>query len=161
MKRKGDKLVAIHSMFGLGYAAINSILAPPQVPESSWTTMNARTLAQYYHDIFGKLPVERVYIRSYVDLKISLIFQALQEMKIDIHKYQLLFNNDITEELAPVWKVLESRSWISIDKNFIRIKPKHYLDIPFVQALIATKRNQEIRRKNSDAKSTIRVELER
>lgn len=95
-----------------------------------------------------------------MDLKISLIFQALQEMKIDIQKYQLLFNNDIIEELAPVWKVLESRNWVCIDKNFIRIKPKHHLDIPIVQALIAAKRNQEIRRQHSDAKSTIRVEIE-
>lgn len=160
MKRKGDKLVAIHSMFGLGYAAISFILAPPEVPESNWTTMNSRTLAQYYRDLDnGKLPVERVYIRSYVDLKISLIFQALQEMQIDINEYQLLFNNDIIEELAPVWKVLESRNWASIDKNFIRIKPKHHLDIPIIQVLIAAKRNQEIRRQHSDAKSTIRVKL--
>lgn len=140
-----DEIVHTHEMLGVGYAAISFTNGYPYPGGTSWTTVNSRALKRYYEGIdAGRLPIEAYYFRSPVDVKISWLFQALQETRIEVARYNAIFSGELLSELEPLWDELTRLGWVEIRDGTIQVGVDHHLKIPIVQTLIAAKRREQI-----------------
>jgi oxygen-independent coproporphyrinogen-3 oxidase len=132
-------------MGGLGYAAINMRMKPLDSKTHSISTMNHKNLSKYYDDVLSnKLPLERVFIHENEDVKMCWLFQSLQEMKINIIKYQKIFNSSLIDDFRNIWTVLEKENWIVFKTDEIIIIGEGEFYVPLIQALISKSRVDEI-----------------
>lgn len=141
---KDGEILSRHEMLGLGYAGISFANGYPE-PGKSWTTANSRSLKDYYKKLDrGLIPVAGYYFRSDVDVKLSFLFQSLQEMKVDTATYKAIFGSDVREELADVWNTLADKGWIHTSGDEILVDTDFHLFIPIIQTIIASARTDEI-----------------
>ena len=108
--------------------------------------MNQTSLKEYCKKLDrGEFPVGRGFIYQHEDIKLAWLFQAMQTMAIDYLAYLQIFDENLLETFAPVWKALDDRGWISIGDTSIRFKGAGQYYIPMIQSLIASKRLEQIR----------------
>ncbi|AKJ29033.1 hypothetical protein AAW51_2342 [Caldimonas brevitalea] len=138
------EILSRHEMLGLGYAGISFANGYPE-PGKSWTTANSRALKDYYDKLDRDLiPVAGYYFRSDADVKLSFLFQSLQEMKINTATYKAIFGSDVREELAEVWSTLTDKGWIQTVGDEILVNTEFHLYIPIIQTVLASSRTAEI-----------------
>ena len=138
----GNEILSRHEMLGLGYAGISFANGYPEQGQS-WTTLNSKSLGEYYKMIDeGKLPVSAYYFRSDSDVKLSFLFQALLEMSINRNIYASLFGIDVVEELGTPLAYLEELDWISISDDAVDVKVEAHLHVPIIQTVLARRTDQ-------------------
>ncbi|HYA13122.1 MAG TPA: coproporphyrinogen-III oxidase family protein [Syntrophales bacterium] len=143
----GDQVVASHNMIGVGFAAISYFpYTWPEIGGPNWCHMNLRSLDGYYSSLDkGLLPVEKQFHYQPIDIKLSWLFQSMQEMKIDCRSYEVSFGSDVVSDFRPIWDELESRGWIRVSDQVIQFIDLGRFHIPMLQALLSEARLEEIR----------------
>jgi oxygen-independent coproporphyrinogen-3 oxidase len=131
-------------MLGLGYAAISFANGYPEQGKS-WTTMNSKSLGDYYDRIDrGQIPVSAHYFRTDADVKLSFLFQSLLEMSVDRKSYRDLFDVDVVSELSEPLAVFEAKQWIEITEDVIKVNEQAHLNVPIIQTVLASERTKGI-----------------
>lgn len=132
-------------MGGLGFAAINMRIDPYEKANDSISAMNHRDLTSYYRDVLlRKLPIERVYLHSAEDVRLTWIFQCLQIMHVDMNKYKRYFNRDFMSDYKNIVDAIENEGWASIENNIISLKGDGEFYVPLIQSLFGFKRTKQI-----------------
>jgi oxygen-independent coproporphyrinogen-3 oxidase len=145
-----DKIAQTSCMGGLGFAAINMRMQPLYLKTPSISSMNHRTLYKYYDDISAqKLPLERVFTHQNEDVKLIWLFQSLQEMKINIIKYEGIFKSSLTDDFKDIWLALEKEQWIELNTDELVIVGNGEFYVPLIQSLVSKSRVDEITSKQS------------
>lgn len=126
------------AMGGLGFAAVNMRMQPIHSTLSSISTMNHKSLNKYYEDVLeGQFPIERSFLHDKEDVKLVWIFQALQEMKIDVKKYKSIFHASLLDEFHEIWMALDREGWITYNEDEILLIGEGEFYVPLIQSLVS------------------------
>jgi oxygen-independent coproporphyrinogen-3 oxidase len=133
-------------MGGIGYAAIN-IRANDglsgDVPSISM--MNHKSLPAYLDDVTaGRLPIERAYLHNREDIRLCWIFQSLQEMKLDMHRYRKLFGTSILDDYDTVFNAINEEGWVETRGHELVLIGEGEFHVPLIQSLISQSRVNEM-----------------
>jgi len=140
-----DNKAKTSSMGGLGFAAVNMRIQPIHNIKPSISAMNYKTLDKYIDSVTsGKLPIERVYSHTDEDVKLIWLFQSLQEMKINLTKYESIFGNSLLGEFKNIWSEINKENWICIEGDQLVIINDGEFYIPLIQSILAHTRIKQI-----------------
>lgn len=131
-------------MGGLGYAAVN-IRLQPDGGKDSFSAMNQRNLAAYMKDLADhRKPIERVYFHTPEDVKLCWIFQALQELSVNMADYRAVFESEFLTEYALTVAGLLEKEWIVVRDDVLYLVGRGEFNVPLIQAIFAFQLSQEI-----------------
>lgn len=134
-------------MCGFGHAAVSvrAHHAPADVPSVS--TMNWRSLGRYAEALrAGRVPIESFHRHSPEDVRLLWLFQSLQEMSVDLEKYQTLFGHEFADDFGGVAEVLAERGWASVEAQHWLLSAEGSFFVPLIQSLLAWPRVQALQR---------------
>lgn len=136
-------------MGGLGYAAVN-IRLQSDGNKDSFSAMNKRNLAAYVEDLADKRkPIERVYFHTLEDVKLCWIFQALQELCVNMADYRAVFGSDFLAEYALTIAGLQEREWVVVRDDVVYLVGRGEFNVPLIQAVFAFQLRPEISKPES------------
>lgn len=125
-------------MCGVGHAAVSvrahrSLSGGPSVSSMNW-----RSLSRYADAVqAGRMPVERFHVHTEDDVRLLWLFQALQEMTIDLDKYRANFGSEFLDDFAGVVEVLDERDWASVRGRRWQLSAEGGFFVPLIQSLLA------------------------
>lgn len=123
-------------MWGWGFAGVSCFPGAPTEP--GWTTLNHTRIADYFASLdAGRFPIERGYRYRDRDLRLNILFQMLNGMRVDRGEYRRLFGVDLLAEHADLWAALERRGWVAIDGDAVALVGDGVFHTPLVQSLLA------------------------
>ena len=116
--------------------------------------MNSSRVEDYFRRLDGgEFPIERGFHYMAKDLRLTVLFQMLQAMHVDLKGYRRLFAVDLIAEYAEIWQALGERGWVEITSDRLTLVGDGAFYTPLIQGLLAHERMEELRR------SRPRVEL--
>jgi oxygen-independent coproporphyrinogen-3 oxidase len=139
-------------MCGFGHSAINvrAHRAGSGVPSVS--VMNHRSLSRYAEALQrSEMPVERFYIHEDEDVRLLWLFQSLQEMAIDLRKYQKGFGQDFRSDFGAEVDVLVERGWAAVEHGRLVLSRTGGFYVPLLQTLLAHRRVEVLQRRSAQA----------
>lgn len=132
-------------MGGLGYAAINMRMLPNESSTKSISAMNHRNLGEYYKSILSnKLPVERAYMHNDEDVRLVWLYQSLQELKLDLRRYEDLFSRSFIMDYGNILQALVKEGWVTTDGDEIRLIGEGEFYTPLIQSLFGHERSRQV-----------------
>ncbi len=133
-------------MWGWGYGGVSFFAG---LSESLGCAFMNSTKVNDYFDIIdkGQYPIERGYMYEIEDIRLGHLFQSLQNLEVNLLSYKNIFGVNLLEEYEPIWHVLQERRWIEITSQKIMLIGDGIYFTPLIQALLSSKRNEDIRRK--------------
>lgn len=132
-------------LWGWGFAGVSFFLGAPAEP--GWVFMNSSRVEDYFHRLDrGEFPVERGFHYTPKDLRLTVLFQMLQGIRVDVEGYRRLFGADLIEEYAQIWQVLAERGWIDVGPARLTLVGDGVFYTPLIQGLLAQERMEELRR---------------
>jgi oxygen-independent coproporphyrinogen-3 oxidase len=135
-------------LWGWGFAAVSFFLGTPAEP--GWVMMNSPRVDDYFHRLDqGEFPVERGFHYTVKDLRLTVLFQMLQAMQVDLSGYRRIFDVDLVDEYSAIWQALVERDWIEITQNHLALVGDGVFYTPLIQGLLAHDRMEELRRTRS------------
>lgn len=145
----GDRLMGFDA-WGWGFAGISFFFGAPDAP--GWAYMNHTRLDDYITSVqHGRFPVERGFRYTREDLRLHLLFQALQGMRVDRAMYRRLFEVDVVEEHDAIWRALADRGWAAIGDAAVTITGDGVFYTPLIQDLLARDRMDAMRKARATA----------
>jgi coproporphyrinogen III oxidase-like Fe-S oxidoreductase len=109
--------------------------------------MNHTRVEGYFRRLdAGEFPVERGFHYTAKDLRLTVLFQMLQGMSVDLAEYRRLFAVDLVEEYAEIWQASRERGWVTIDPERLALVGDGVFYTPLLQGLLAHERMEELRR---------------
>ncbi|MGH7279720.1 MAG: coproporphyrinogen-III oxidase family protein, partial [Candidatus Rokuibacteriota bacterium] len=143
--RAEDNGVAGMDAWGWGFAGISFFLGGPTAP--GWAYMNAVRVEEYFRRLdAGQFPIERGFRYGAKDVRLTVLFQMLQGMQVDLIEYEKIFEVDLVEEYAEIWEGLSEQGWIAVTDNTLRIVGDGVFYTPLIQGLLAEERREELRK---------------
>jgi oxygen-independent coproporphyrinogen-3 oxidase len=134
-----------YDAFGLGFAGSSFYLGTAEDPGVAW--MNHTRVEQYFRRLdAGEFPVERGYRYTPKDLRLTVLFQVLQGMEVDLPQYRRLFAVDLREEYPEIWQALLERGWVTVAPDRLTLVDDGVFYTPLIQGLLAHERMEELRR---------------
>jgi oxygen-independent coproporphyrinogen-3 oxidase len=134
-----------YDAFGLGFAGNSFYLGTVEAPGLAF--MNHTRVDGYFRRLdAGEFPVERGFYYTAKDLRLTVLFQTLQGMSVDLPGYRRLFGVDLIDEYAEIWQALLERGWITVDPDRLTIVGDGVFYTPLIQGLLALERMEELRR---------------
>ena len=135
-------------LWGWGFAGVSFFLGNPAEP--GWVYMNSPRIDDYFKKVdSGAFPVDRGFRYGAKDLRLTVLFQMLQAMTVDLPQYRRLFGVDLVEEYAEIWEALAERGWIDITSDRLALVGDGVFYTPLIQGLLAHERMEELRRLRS------------
>ena len=132
-------------LWGWGFAGVSFFLGTPSDP--GWALMNSSRVDDYFRRLdHGDFPNERGFHYSARDLRLTVLFQMLQAMHVDLNEYRRLFAVDLVTEHAEIWQALAERGWIEITTDRLTLVGDGVFYTPLIQGLLAQERMEELRR---------------
>lgn len=132
-------------LWGWGFAGVSFFLGAPADP--GWALMNTSRVEDYCRRLDrGEFPIERGFRYTAKDLRLTVLFQMLQAMHVDLRGYQRLFGVGLVEEYAEIWQALAERGWIEITPEGLTLVGDGVFYTPLIQGLLAQERMEELRR---------------
>ena len=136
-----DQPDARRYMCGFGHAAVNVRAHRAGTGVPSISTMNHRSLSRYAQALQqGELPIERFYVHDEEDLRLLWLFQALQEMTVDLRKCRRGFGRDFLSDFGAEAQVLAERGWAGVQEERWVLSRTGGYHVPLIQALLAHRR---------------------
>ncbi len=141
-----DRLIGF-DVWGWGFAGISFLFGTPDTP--GWAFMNTVHVDDYSKALdAGRFPVERGFHYTERDLRIHVLFQALQGMSVDLVAYHKVFGVDVVAEHAAIWQALVERGWVELTDTRARLVGDGGFYTPLIQSLFAHERTEEMRKAN-------------
>jgi oxygen-independent coproporphyrinogen-3 oxidase len=141
-----------NSMCGIGYAAVSHNFYTTMGRLMGVATMSHRNLSDYYHQVLdGTFPIDRGFVFNESDVKISWLFQSLQEMYINLDDYQKIFNDSIYKDCGVILQILQEKGWLNFNGSRIELAAEAQPQIPMLQALLSLKRCEQLRKTKREA----------
>lgn len=141
----GDGTASGVDLWGWGFAGVSFFLGAPADP--GWALMNTTRVDEYCRRLdLGEFPVERGFRYTAKDLRLTVLFQMLQAMRVDLPEYRRLFGVGLVEEYAEIWQALAERGWIDIAPDRLSLVGDGVFYTPLIQGLLAHERMEELRR---------------
>jgi oxygen-independent coproporphyrinogen-3 oxidase len=132
-------------LWGWGFAGVSFFLGTPTEPGSVY--MNSPRIEQYFKRLDdGEFPVERGFHYTAKDLRLTVIFQMLQAMSVDLREYRRVFGVDLVEEYAEIWQALMECGWVELTPDRLTLVDDGVFYTPLIQGLLANERMEELRR---------------
>jgi oxygen-independent coproporphyrinogen-3 oxidase len=94
----------------------------------------------------GRFPIERGFHYTPQDLRLTALFQMLQNITVDLDLYAGVFGRDLVDEYRPIWLALEEREWVRIEPRTLTLVGDGVYYTPLIQSLLAADRLEEMRR---------------
>jgi oxygen-independent coproporphyrinogen-3 oxidase len=136
-----------HDMLGWGFAAV-TIFTALDGPAASF--MNPTSVDRYFQMLdAGKMPIERGFSLTDIDVRLLYLFQALQTMYVDGVAYHAVFGASVVTTFRPLWDALEDLGWITTEGDSVRVIGDGELGVPLIQVAISHERVDEIRAERS------------
>ena len=134
-----------YDAFGLGFAGNSFYLGTADAPGLAF--MNHTRVEGYFRRLDAdEFPVERGFRYTPKDLRLTVLFQTLQGMSVDLAEYRRLFAQDLLEEYVEIWQALLERGFITIDPDRLALVGDGVFYTPLIQGLLAHERMEELRR---------------
>lgn len=132
--------------WGWGFAGVSFVYGTPAEP--GWVYMNSPRIEQYFKRLDeGEFPAERGFHYTAKDLRITVLFQMLQAMTVDLREYRRLFGVDLLEEYAEIWQALLECGWVDLTTpDRLTLVDDGVFYTPLIHGLLAHERMEEIRR---------------
>ena len=142
--RSSEGQLGGYDVWGCGFAAISFCLGWPE--ELGWAFCNPPRVDDYYRALDeGRVPTERGYRYTDSDLRLYVLFQMLQGLRVDRGLYTELFGRDPVDEHEPIWEAAAERGWLAIDADALTLVGDGGLYAPLIQETLAATRLEEIR----------------
>ncbi len=143
-REQGGHLVGFDA-WGWGYAGISFFFGTPQAP--GWAYLNHVRVDEYFAAIENRaFPVMRGFHYTDDDLRLHLLFQEMQGLRVDRRSYARLVGRDVVDEHRPVWQVLEELGWAEIAEDRIAFGGDGVFYLPLIQNLLSHERNDQMRK---------------
>ncbi|NWK77690.1 hypothetical protein [Aquitalea sp. LB_tupeE] len=127
-----------------------NIRLQPDGNKDSFLAMNKRNLAAYMEDVTDKRkPIGRVYFHTPEDVKLCWIFQALQELCVNMADYRAVFGSDFLAEYALTISGLQERGWVVVRDDMVYLVGRGEFNVPLIQAIFAFQLSPEINKPES------------
>ncbi len=132
-------------MWGWGFAGVSYFIGTPETPGCVY--MNSTKLNNYLANVNKALyPIERGYMYQIEDVRLGWLFQSLQSINVDPTVYKAVFGIDLLKEHEPIWYVLSELGWADVAPEKISLVGDGIFFTSVIQTLLASKRNEELRR---------------
>jgi oxygen-independent coproporphyrinogen-3 oxidase len=139
-------------LWGWGFAGVSFFLGTPMEP--GWVYMNSPRIEQYFKRLDdGEFPVERGFHYTAKDLRLTVLFQMLQAMAVDLREYRRIFGVDLMEEYAEIWQALAEGGWVQLTSDRLTLVGDGVFYTPLIQGLLAHDRMEELRRSKPRAEA--------
>jgi oxygen-independent coproporphyrinogen-3 oxidase len=132
-------------LWGWGFAGISFFLGAPETP--GWALMNATHVDEYFRRLdAGEFPIERGFHYGPADLRLTVLFQMLQAMRVSRAEYTRLFRIDLVEEYAEIWEALAELGWVNVTADAVELVGDGVFYTPLIQGVLAAERMEDLRR---------------
>lgn len=93
-----------NSMCGIGYAAVTHNFYTIMGRLLGVVTLSHHNLSDYYHQVMdGAIPIDKGFVFNESDIKISWLFQSLQQMCINLDEYRKIFNVSLYRDCGVIF----------------------------------------------------------
>ena len=148
-----DGIASGIDLWGWGFAGVSFFLGTPQEPGAVY--MNSPRIDDYFARLDkGEFPVERGFHHAAKDLRLTVLFQMLQAMTVDLREYRRLFDVDLLEEYAEIWQALIETGWVDITAERLTLVGDGVFYTPLIQGLLSHERMEELRRSRTRGPET-------
>src|SRR2546430_16484881 len=65
----------------------------------------------------GRFPVERGLHYTEKDLRLMILFQMLQCLRVELQVYEKLFGVNLVDEYRDIWPALQERRWVEVSER--------------------------------------------
>ncbi len=155
----GAAIVATET-WAWGFAGVSVFPGTPGLP--GWSYMNCRRVEEYFARIDqGRFPVERGFHYTEKDLRLMILFQMLQCLRVDLQLYEKLFGVNLVDEYRDIWPVLRERGWVEVSERQLTLVGDGVFYTPLIQGLLAAERLEELRKVKFSNRAIIGAESDR
>ncbi len=155
----GAAIVATET-WAWGFAGVSVFPGTPGLP--GWSYMNCRRVEEYFARIDqGRFPVERGFHYTEKDLRLMILFQMLQCLRVDLQLYEKLFGVNLVDEYRDIWPVLRERGWVEVSERQLTLVGDGVFYTPLIQGLLAAERLEELRKVKFSNRASIGAESDR
>ena len=124
--------------------------------------MNCRRVEEYFARIDqGRFPVERGFHYTEKDLRLMILFQMLQCLRVDLQLYEKLFGVNLVDEYRDIWPALQERGWVEVSERQLTLVGDGVFYTPLIQGLLAAERLEELRKVKFSNRANIEAESDR
>ena len=139
----GDGVMAAET-WAWGFAGITVFPGTPQSP--GWSYMNCRRVDEYFARLDkGRFPVERGFHYTDRDLSLTVLFQMLQCLSVDLELYEKVFGANLLDEYEHIWRALQERGWVRVSQGELALVGDGVFYTTLIQGLLAAERLEEMR----------------
>ena len=155
----GAAIVATET-WAWGFAGVSVFPGTPGLP--GWSYMNCRRVEEYFARIDqGRFPVERGFHYTEKDLRLMILFQMLQCLRVDLQLYEKLFGVNLVDEYRDIWPALQERGWVEVSERQLTLVGDGVFYTPLIQGLLAAERLEELRKVKFSNRANIGAESDR
>jgi oxygen-independent coproporphyrinogen-3 oxidase len=131
--------------WGWGFAAVSFYYGTPDEP--GWALMNSPHVDDYFARLeAGTFPLARGFHYTETDLRLTVLFQLLHTMAVDVADYRRVFGVDVVEEHAAIWEAFAERGWLNTTDDRLELVGDGVFYTPLLHGLLAQERMEELRR---------------
>src|SRR5438034_1314619 len=109
----------------------------------------------------GRFPVERGFHYTEKDLRLMILFQMLQCLRVDLQLYEKLFGVNLVDEYRDIWPALQERRWVEVSERQLTLVGDGVFYTPLIQGLLAAERLEELRKVKFSNRANIEAESDR